>query len=319
MIVALDALKDEHMKKIAAVIDGWATVSRWPEDATSPEFVAQLARTEVLIGWAEPELMAASPLKVYLCGSAGMDSYVGHGLETKPGFQLCNAGSIMGIPIAEHLMGLMLALTRQINVILRHQARRHWERRWHARELYQSKVCIVGLGGSGGELVRRCSAFQMQVTGVRRNAGGGHPGLAKVWPVAQLAEAVRDADHVVTVIPGGPTTRHLFNDRIFSAMKRGACFYSASRGSVTDEAALIAHLRSGHLGGAGLDVFETEPLPASSPLWTMDNVIVSPHSAGLTDRLPDRFCELMCANLGRYRRGEPLLNRFDLRTMSSSS
>jgi len=316
--VALDALTDANFKKIAAVIDGWATLSRWPTDATGAEFIAELNRTEVLIGWALPELMAASPLKVYLCGSAGMDSHLGHGLESKTGFQICNAGSIMGIPIAEHLFGLMLALTRQINVILRQQAEHRWERRWRAGELYETNVCIVGLGGSGAELARRCSAFNMKVTGVRRDAGKGHPGIGKVLPVSQLCDAVRDADHVFTVIPGGTESRHLFNDRVFAAMKPGACFYSASRGSVTDEAALIRHLQSGHLGGAGLDVFESEPLPASNPLWAMDNVIISPHSAGLSHRLPDRFCELTCANLSRYRRSEPLLNRFDLRTMSSS-
>lgn len=314
VLVALDAFTPAHLQKVAAVLEGWATWERIAQAAPAGIFAASLARADVLVGWAPPSLLPASALTAYLCGSAGLDAYVGLGLEERADFQICNAAGTMTRPIAEHLLGLMLALTRQLPQILRNQSRRCWERRWVARELNGSTVCIVGLGGSGSELAARCHALGLHVTGVRRHAARPHPHARTVWPVARLTEAVRTADHVVAVVPGGPATRHLFNSAVFAAMKPGACFYTASRGSVTDEDALIAHLCSGHLGGAGLDVYAVEPLPATSPLWAMENVIVSPHSAGLSDRLPDRLCELMCANLARYHRSEPLLNRVDLAT-----
>lgn len=312
ILVACDLLSDRHVAQIAATADGWGVVRRISNDAPASEMQRELAWASIVIGWARADLLVKSQVRLYLCASAGLDGYVGAGLEAKPDFRICSAGSTMSVPIAEHLLMLMLALTRDLPVIIRHQGMRRWERRWHAGELNGTTVCIVGLGESGTELARRCQLLGLRVVGVRRDARHGHPNVDVVYPVARLLEAVREADHVVAVVPGGSHTRHLFSASVFAAMKPGARFYSASRGSVVDEPALIAGLRSGQIGGAGLDVFAEEPLPASSPLWEFDNVIVSPHSAGLSVRLGDRLSAHFCRNLERFQKNEPLCNEVDL-------
>jgi phosphoglycerate dehydrogenase-like enzyme len=317
ILVAADQLNDAHYERIRATVRGWAECERTAQTAPPPELAARVAAADIVVGWASAAQLLAGKTRMYLCGSAGLDGYLGAGLDAKPDFRICSAGPIMGAPIAEHLLAMMFAFTRWVPRILRQQRAYQWERCWEAGELAGTTACIVGLGSSGSALAERCRALGVRVIGVRRDAARGHPHAEKVFPVAQLKDAVRAADHVVAVIPGGPHTRHLFDGAVFDAMKPGAFFYTASRGSVTDEAALIARLRNGHLGGAGLDVFAQEPLPPTSPLWDFENVIVSPHSAGLSARLSDRLCELMCANLTRLRHGEPLLHEVNLSTYAA--
>lgn len=318
ILVACDALNDAQHERIAAAAAGWAAVRRISHLAAPAEFQHELPGATIVVGWAPARLLAGSSVRLYLCGSAGLDAYLGVGLDTKPGFRICSAGGTMSVPIAEHLLTLMLALTRQLPAILRQQAERRWERRHLSGELANTTVCIVGLGGSGTELARRCRALGLRVIGVRRDAKRAHPYADVIYPIARLRDAVREADHVVAVVPGGPHTRHLFNGAVFDAMKPGARFYTASRGSVVDEDALIAHLRSGQVGGAGLDVFAEEPLLASSPLWDLENVIVSPHSAGLSARWPERICEHFCRNLAHYHCGEPLVDEVNLATYAAA-
>jgi len=162
-------------------------------------------------------------------------------------------------------------------------------------------------------LARRCAGLGMNVIGVRKRAGKPHSIVERVYASTSLAEAIAEADHVVAVLPGGPETHRLFDRKIFAAMKPGARFYTISRGSVTDEAALIESLQSGHLGGAGLDVVEREPLPKVSPLWAMPNVIITPHCGGLSAKLNDRLCDLFIENFRRLKGGEPLLNVVNLK------
>lgn len=317
IVVFADQLTTNHFQMLQAGTAGWATIERCPQALPPQALADRIALADIVVGWAQPAHLRAGRTTLYLCGSAGLDAYIGQQLEAKPGFRICNAGGVMSESIAEHLLGLMLALNRQLPQILHQQAAHQWIRRWEARTLAGSTVCIVGLGGSGTELARRCQALDLRVTGVRRNASSGHPHCQTVWPVTELHQAVKEADHVVAVVPGGIHTHHLFNASIFAAMKPGSYFYSASRGSVTDETALQAALQAGQLGGAALDVFAQEPLPPDHPFWDMENVIVSPHSAGLSHLLPDRLCELFHRNLDRYHHGQPLLHEVNLATYAT--
>jgi phosphoglycerate dehydrogenase-like enzyme len=240
--------------------------------------------------------------------SVGYDNYLGQGLESKSDFILCNAHGTMGPGIAEHTLAMMLAFARFLPKHLRDQQARRWERMPVYGELAGATVCVVGLGDLGTAIARRCAALDMRVIGVRRDSGKGHPIAERVYPIAQIRDAVAKADHVVAILPATAETGHIFNDDVFSAMKRGAYFYNVGRGSTVDERALIAHLRSGHLAGAGLDVFEHEPMPSDSPFWTMEQVIVLPHVAGRSAREYDRQADLFLENLRRFRAGEPLLN-----------
>lgn len=312
ILISCDPLRDHHRRRIKTAVEGWASVSSLPAGATASEVERELTRATIVLGWVSGQLLARSQVQVYLCGSAGLDGYLNVGLEGKAGFRICSAGDIMSVSIAEHILSLMLALVRDLPAIVRAQSQRRWQRRWQGGKLSGSTVCIVGLGASGTELARRCKLLGLRVVGVRRESSHSHPHADAIYAVPDLAEAVGQADHVVALCPGGPHTRHLFNGSIFDKMKPGARFYTAARGSVVDETALISRLENGHLGGAGMDVFAEEPLAPSSPLWGMENVIVSPHSAGLFDHLPDRICEHFCDNLERLHAGRALLNEVDL-------
>lgn len=309
VVISADQLSEEDVNAIGRACEGWATWERLSQGVTGESLQQTLARANIVVGWTATEALLASPVTHYLCGSAGYDAYQNRGLSRKPGFHLTHAGDIMGVTIAEHCLALMFALTRQLHVIFRQQSERHYERLWKAHEVNGSTVCIVGLGSTGTALAQRCRALGQSVIGVARNPAN-HKGKADMlFPAEQLSEAVREADHVFAVLPGGSETRHLFCAKIFTAMKPGAYFYSASRGSVTCEDDLISALQSGHLGGAALDVFAVEPLPDESPLWTLPNVIVSPHSAGLSNRLNERLTTLFIDNLIRLRDSQPLKNR----------
>lgn len=310
IVVICDRFTSDDFSGLTDTVAGWADIQRIPEVRSMPS--REVLEADVIVGWASPQELLAGRAKVYLCGSAGLDAYIGIGLEKKPGFRICNAADLMSESIAEHLLALMLAFSRDLPQIQRQQQGQVWERRWGSKELRGTTVCLVGLGNSGSALAKKCAALGMRVVGVRRSNRRDHPHVPTVYPAEEILGAVADADHVVAVIPGGAATKHLFNEEFFSRMKPGSFFYSASRGSVTDENALLSSLKSGHLGGAGLDVFAQEPLPAGHPFWNLPNVIVSPHSAGLSCRLFERLAGLMRTNLDHLRHGRPLLNEVDL-------
>lgn len=312
LLIAVDAFNETHIQTIADSVAGWATWERLPEAASPETFGGRLAVTEIMIGWPEPEWLLPSPIKLLLCPSAGYETYLGHGLESKPGFTFCNAGETYSEGVAGHCLAMMMALARRLPEYIHAMRAKTWRHLNGHADLSGASVCIVGLGGIGLALARRCAALDMTVTGVRRNPNPVGDTVQKVYPVEHLAEAVAGADHVVAALPGGKATAHLFNREVFSAMKPGAYFYNVGRGSVVDEPELIRHLVNGHLTGAGLDVFESEPLPPDSPLWTMPNVIVTPHMAGYTADYADQLCDMMAANLRRYHQRQPLVNVISL-------
>ena len=315
LLIAVDAFTDAHTNTLAhaltSALDGGATWERLPEAAPATAFSTALTRADIAIGWIEPELIAASALRVLLCPSVGYEPYLG--LGKKRDFTLCNAGDVYSSGLAEHTLALMLALVRRLPEYVRAMSNQTWQHMSGHGELGGKTVCIVGLGNMGRRIAGLCAAFGMTVIGVRRSTSIPMPaGVTQVFPAGQLKEAVAHADHVVAALPGGNATAKLFDKVVFASMKRGAYFYNLGRGSTVDEAALIDHLQIGHLAGAGLDVFAEEPLPESSPLWTMHNVIITPHMAGHTADYADRLVALYVENLRRYALNQPLLNVIDL-------
>jgi len=310
ILIAIDFLQDQHLQAIADAVNGWATWERIAEGTPAAVYQEKVAQSEIVVGWPEPQWLLTSSVRLFQCGSAGPDKYLGKGLDKKPNFTLCSARGVMSVAVAEHAITLMFALARQIPRHLRDREIGHFQRLpvTAYRELTGSTVCVVGLGGIGTEVARRCVGLGMQVIGVRQDVRTQHELVRQSFALNRLKQAVARADHVVVVVPGGRTTAHLINDDVLGAMKPGAWLYNLSRGSVVDERALIERLRSGHLAGAGLDVFAHEPLPADSPLWSMDNVLITPHCAGLSANISDRMCRLIVTNLINYRDGRPLLN-----------
>lgn len=224
---------------------------------------------------------------------------------TAKGATLTNAVGAAAPSIAQTVMLYLLALSRDLPAVLRAQAARTWQP-LASVDLDGMRLGIVGFGAIGQEIARLASAFGVEVIGVRRRVRGDED--VTVWPTDRLPELLAWADAIVATAPLTDETRGMFDADAFAAMRPGAWFVNVGRGDVVDEAALVEALATGHLGGAALDVFATEPLPPDSPLWTMPNVIVTPHSSGETDRTRRRSAELFVDNFERWAAGAPLRN-----------
>jgi len=220
--------------------------------------------------------------------------------ELGPQVAITNCRGIHGPQMSELAMLLMLALARRFPQIVRNQARAVWER-WPQPLLAGRTICIVGLGAIAEDLARRCAPFQMRVTGVS-DGRAEVDGFAAVYRRADIARAVADADFVVVVVPYSRATHHLVGQDVLAAMRPEAFLINLSRGGCVDEPALLAALAAGTIAGAGLDVFNTEPLPVASPFWGLPNVIVTPHIGGMSDTYHEQALPLVAANLDAYAR-----------------
>ncbi len=213
-----------------------------------------------------------------------------------------NVAGIHGPPVAEAAIGSMLALARNIPRSLRAQAREQWER-FPARLVDGKTAVIFGIGIIAEALAPRLKALGMRTVGVS-SAPRGVPAFDRMVAAPNLAEAVREADHFVLLTPYTPETYQLVGDTILGAMKRGSFFINLGRGETVDDEALMRALDSGRLAGAALDVFSVEPLPKDHRLWSMPNVIITPHLGGFYDEYPDRALPVVEENLRRFLAGD---------------
>lgn len=222
------------------------------------------------------------------------------------GVTLTNAAGVAGPTIAQHVLALMLSHARRLEQYRTFQAQRAWQR-IEAGELALTTVIVVGLGGIGAEVARLCAAFGMQVIGVRRRPEPmAH--VDEIHDQSRLPELLPRADYVVLACPLTDATRGLIGADALSRMKRTAYLVNVARGAVVDQAALEQALRQGTIAGAGLDVFDREPLPDDSGLWDAPNVTITPHTATSSPHQPERNARFFIANLARFVRGEPLVN-----------
>lgn len=223
---------------------------------------------------------------------------------------IATARGIHDDALADFAMMGILAHTKNLSLLKDQQRRGLW-REVPASPVSGKKLCIVGLGSIGIQIARRAKAFDMRVTGVRRNPQPS-PYADLVVPTARLTEALADADYVAITLPSTDETHHLFDRSRLSAMKPGVYIVNVGRGSVIDETALISALQSGAVAGAALDVFEDEPLSPESGLWGLDNVVLSPHCTSLMPEVTiGRLVDLFCTNLRRYLDGDQPLNCVD--------
>ena len=261
--------------------------------------------------WKNDLLAKAPKLKFVQSISAGMDQYDVPAFKTR-GIRLASAAGVNANAVAEHAFAMMLALQRQLHTGRDHQLAKHWRGMISVIEKREAEVAgktmvIVGLGRIGSRLARFAKAFDMHVIGVKRDPATGGDGADEVVATADLMSVVPRADVVVVACPLSADTEGLISADVLSAMKPGAHLINVARGKVVDETALIHALLSGHLGAAGLDVTREEPLPAVSPLWTMPQVLITPHTAGETQAYEDNVIDILVENLERLWRGEPRL------------
>ncbi|HYE93223.1 MAG TPA: D-2-hydroxyacid dehydrogenase [Terriglobales bacterium] len=229
--------------------------------------------------------------------------------------QVTNFREIYNDLIGAHIMAFVLAFARGFHLYFPRQLRREWKPEAGEESgvvhLPDTTALIVGVGGIGSEAARLMDAFGMKVMGVDARRRDAPPGVRKLDGPDALDDLLPLADFVVLTVPHTPATEGFMDAGRFARMKRGAFFINIGRGRTTKLDALVNALRSGHLGGAGLDVFEQEPLPAEHPLWTMPNVLITPHTAGHGPYLDERRFEIIVDNARRLLAGEPLRNVVD--------
>lgn len=240
---------------------------------------------------------------------AGVDRFPKDQLEDA-GIALTNSTGIHGDAIGETVAGYLLAFSRRLHKHMGNQERHEWSQPdWNeAWTIAGERACVIGLGSLGRGVVDRLSALGVHVDGVRRTPVP-EPGVDHVYTPDDLESAVADARFVVVTVPLTEETQAMIDREVFDAMRDDAYVINVARGGVVDQSALVSALEGAEIAGAALDVFEREPLPESSPLWEMDEVIVSPHSAAFTHRYGEHVAAIVRENVRRAQAEERLTNR----------
>ncbi|AKU93488.1 D-3-phosphoglycerate dehydrogenase [Labilithrix luteola] len=286
----------------------------------SSELGAEIEDAEVIVAQSlsDEQVARAKRLRWFASWAAGVDKSARPGLLERK-ILLTNASGVHGPNIAEHVMAMMLMFTRGMHLFVRAQLEKTWDRppgdrSGNASELSGQTLAIVGLGRIGEALAERTRPFGMHVIGLKRDPKSRHDervGVDEVVGLSELDSVLARAHHVCILVPLTRDTYHLFDEARLSRMRSDAYLYNVARGPIVDETALAKVLAEGRIGGAGLDVFEEEPLPKASALWGMKNVILTPHVAGFTPWYFSRFAPIFTANVTRYLAGEQLENLFD--------
>lgn len=295
---------------------------RWPAMRvvhlpTYEHILDELPDADILVGFSlrQEQFAFARKLKWIHATAAGVAQLMYPELR-KSGIVVTNARGIHSVPMAEHILGMIIAMARRFPDAVRFQRVGHWAQQeiWDARpsELNGKVLLIVGFGSIGRELARLMQPMGMHVWGVTRSGQGKNAFVERIFPAAELHTALPQADFVVIAAPETPDTRQMIGQRELALMKPTAYLFNVARGTLIDEDALIAALHSRAIAGAGLDVTAEEPLSSESPLWKFDNVFITPHISAGTDRLWQRQEDLLMDNLARWFEGRELLNRVSL-------
>jgi phosphoglycerate dehydrogenase-like enzyme len=291
------------------------------------------AQAEVIYTYgALPHPDQAPRLRWVALNSAGANHVIQHPLFTTDVI-FTTASGLHAINIGQFVLASILAWSHHLPVLLDLQRKGEWpDGRWASyapRELRGATIGVIGYGSIGREVGRLAKSFGMRVLAVKRRAHtlrengtyeipalGDPDGMLPdaIYGPEQLREMLAECDYVVLAVPLTPETREMIGEAELGAMKPTAYLVNIARGEVCHEAALIRALTNGQIGGAGLDVFMQEPLPQDSPLWTLPNVILTPHIAGLSPNYEQRAADIFCQNLQRYIAGQPLLNLVDKTT-----
>jgi phosphoglycerate dehydrogenase-like enzyme len=273
-----------------------------------------LGEVEIIAGhFPIPWISQAPRLQWYQQWGAGTDWLMKFPEVARLDFTLTNASGVHAIPISEHILAMMLAFARRLPQAIRNQEQRRWDRdgQPEAFELSGTTMLLVGVGAIGQRTAQIASGLGVRVIGVRHDKRKTVQGIEKMLGPDELMDALPEADFVVLTMPLTAETRRMINAQVFEKMKSSAYLINIGRGGTVDEAALIQALQDGQIAGAGLDVFATEPLPPTSPLWGMENVIITAHYSGLTPHYNERALEIFIDNLDRYIHHLPMRNVVD--------
>lgn len=269
--------------------------------------VEEIAEANAIIGSVSPgKLAAAKKLELLQLTSAGADAHSAPGVVDES-VLLCNCAGAYGTSVSEWMLAVTFSLIRHLDGYMKNQAAKKWESLGRVISIEDSTVLVLGLGDIGGRYAKAVKAMGAHVIGIRRTEKAKPEYLDEQYTIESLPSVVGRADIIAMVLPGGRQTEHLFDEKLFALCKNGAYIINAGRGNAIDPAALKNALKSGRIAGAGLDVTEPEPLPADDELWTMDNVVITPHIAGgfFLEKTFDNVAEIASNNIAHWLKGEP--------------
>jgi len=278
------------MKKLGVTFESAQGAGIEKIKAAAPDYEVVFCKTsdevitecEIIFGGINPKLLQqAKKLKWLHTFTAGVDYLLKPEVNFPQDVLLTNSAGTYGVAISEYLLTITLMLMRRNLQYAKLQFENTWKPLGSVKSVYGSKICVVGLGDIGENYAKRAQALGASVVGVVRSPREMLPDcVEKLYTIEQLDEAISDADVVALCLPGTNATAGMFDKERMEKMKDGAIILNIGRGSAIDTPALIEALQSGKLGGAGLDVTNPEPLPETSPLWQMENVVITPHISG---------------------------------------
>ncbi len=274
-----------------------------PNDFTDEEIM----QADVLVGqFNDQQMRVAKNLKWLQASTVGLDRYVGYIDPAKT--IVTNSQNLFNKCMGEHTFAMMIAYSRSILLQRDSQKAHEWKIHDVPMDLFDRTVGIIGLGGIGSDVAKKCKAFDMQVLGVRRNTANKPDFVDEIYSFEELDKVLARADYLILAVPLTDQTRHMINRETLAKMKPNAYLLNVGRGELVDTQALIDALRSKTIAAAGLDTMDPEPLPQDSPLWDMPNVLITPHVANLSPTTNRFRFKFYYENIRRYLAGEPLLN-----------
>ncbi|HEY7025589.1 MAG TPA: D-2-hydroxyacid dehydrogenase [Candidatus Limnocylindrales bacterium] len=307
--------KPEHLARIADAAPGSRIVTVSLEGLADGD----LSDVEVLLRGPMPQgifdrLLSRCPQLMWVHSATAGVERVLTPAALERGIAITNARGVFSDPIAEYVVMMILTISRRLPQLLELQRERTWQP-LEGREMADLTIGVVGLGSIGRRVAELALTFGSRVIATRRQHGAtdGLSGNIEILPPEQLADLMSRSDFTVLALPLTSGTEGMFDAGLLSHAKPGSWLINVARGALIDDRALLRAVHDGPLGGAVLDAFRDEPLPAESPLYSASNIIVTPHTSWSSGRVLDRSIELFCENLGRFSKGAPLLNLVDPR------
>ncbi len=267
---------------------------------------------DIIYGWPDTEyLIEADKLKWLHLPSAGADGYTDKAIYYRKDIKLTNSSGVFGLPIAEHIFAMILSYNRNLWEYAYNKREKKWSRSSGARDFCGSTVGILGLGDIGNEVAKRAKAWGANVLAVKRTITKAPEYVDKLYSLDDMDEVLKQSDYIVLALPDTPKTKGIISMEKLKQMKPHAFLVNIGRGTLINQDALITALKENWIGGAGLDVTTPEPLPEESPLWELPNVILTPHTSGLSPSNINRRFEIFNRNLKLFLENKPLENMVD--------
>jgi D-2-hydroxyacid dehydrogenase (NADP+) len=312
VLVTTDVLKEEHLERISKVSEKVEVQRRLDRK----EILDSAKDTNVLVGWLfDKEIFNSAKELVWVhAASAGVDRFLFPEFVESPVI-LTNSSGIHRAPMSEVAVAFMLCFAKNLPAFMKLKAEKKWVKKPNplrdVDELTGKTLGVLGLGNVGMELSFRGKCFGMEVIAVDRRVVRRPSYIDEVMGLWGLDTLLAKSDYLVITVPLTSSSKHMIGERELRLMKSNAYIINISRGPVVEEKALVKALREGWIAGAGLDVFEKEPLPMDSELWDLENVIITPHISGGTPHYAERLTEIFCRNLSRFLEGKTLTNLVD--------